>query len=118
MLIFFSGVGTGGTISGVGKYLKEKNKNIKIIAVEPEDSAVISGGEPGTHSIQGIGAGFIPKNLDLNVIDEVLPISNTSAFQYSKILAKYEGITGGISSGAVLAAAVEIHESKIMQKKK
>ena len=114
---FFSGVGTGGTISGVGKYLKEKNKNIKIIAVEPEDSAVISGGEPGTHSIQGIGAGFIPKNLDLNVIDEVLPISNTSAFQYSKILAKYEGITGGISSGAVLAAAVEIHESKIMQKK-
>ncbi|MEC8265662.1 MAG: cysteine synthase A [Pseudomonadota bacterium] len=114
---FISGVGTGGTISGVGKHLKEKNKNIKIIAVEPEDSAVISGGEPGSHSIQGIGAGFIPKNLDLSVIDQVLPISNTSAFQYSKILAKHEGIAGGISSGAVLAAAIEIHENKKMRKK-
>ncbi len=114
---FFAGVGTGGTISGVGRYLKEKNKSIKVIAVEPEDSAVISGGEPGSHSIQGIGAGFIPKNLDLNVIDQVLPISNTSAFQYSKILAKYEGIAGGISTGAVLAAAVEVHENKNMYKK-
>ena len=114
---FISGVGTGGTISGVGKYLKEKNKDVKIIAVEPEDSAVISGGEPGSHSIQGIGAGFIPKNLNLDVIDQVLPISNTSAFQFSKILGRYEGIAGGISSGAVLAAAVEIHEKKKMSKK-
>ena len=97
---FISGVGTGGTISGVGKYLKEKNKDVKIIAVEPEDSAVISGGEPGSHSIQGIGAGFIPKNLNLDVIDQVLPISNTSAFQFSKILGRYEGIAGGISSGS------------------
>ena len=88
-----------------------------MIAVEPEDSAVISGGEPGSHSIQGIGAGFIPKNLNLNVIDEVLPISNTSAFQFSKALGKYEGIAGGISSGAVLAAAAEIHEDKKMHKK-
>ena len=114
---FIAGVGTGGTISGVGKYLKEKKKNIKIIAVEPEDSAVISGGEPGSHSIQGIGAGFIPENLNLNVIDEILPISNNSAFQFSKALGKYEGIAGGISSGAVLAAAAEIHEKKKMHKK-
>jgi cysteine synthase A len=113
---FIAGVGTGGTISGVGKYLKEK-KNIKIIAVEPEDSAVISGGEPGSHSIQGIGAGFIPDNLNLNVIDEILPISNISAFQFSKALGKYEGIAGGISSGAVLAAAAEIHEKKKMHNK-
>ena len=114
---FIAGVGTGGTISGVGKYLKEKKKNIKIIAVEPEDSAVISGGEPGSHSIQGIGAGFIPENLNLNVIDEILPISNNSAFQFSKALGKYEGIAGGISSGAVLAAAAEIHEKKKMHNK-
>ena len=75
-----SGVGTGGTISGVGAFLKEKKKNIKIIAVEPEDSAVISGREAGSHSIQGIGAGFIPKNLDVSIIDETLSISNNSAF--------------------------------------
>ena len=114
---FIAGVGTGGTISGVGKYLKEKKKSIQVIAVEPEDSAVISGGEPGSHSIQGIGAGFIPKNLNLSVIDKVLPISNTSAFKFSKALGKYEGIAGGISSGAALAAAVEIHEDKKMNKK-
>lgn len=114
---FIAGVGTGGTISGVGKYLKGKKKGIKVIAVEPEDSAVISGGEPGSHSIQGIGAGFIPKNLNLKVIDEVVPISNTSAFQFSKALGKYEGIAGGISSGAVLAAAAEIHEDKKMHER-
>ena len=114
---FVAGVGTGGTISGVGKYLKGKKKGIKVIAVEPEDSAVISGGEPGSHSIQGIGAGFIPKNLNLKVIDEVVPISNTSAFQFSKALGKYEGIAGGISSGAVLAAAAEIHEDKKMHER-
>ena len=110
-----SGVGTGGTISGVGAFLKEKNKNIKIIAVEPEDSAVISGREAGSHSIQGIGAGFIPKNLDVSIIDEILSISNNSAFFFSRELAKCEGIPGGISTGAAIAAAIEIHERKEMQ---
>ena len=114
---FISGVGTGGTISGVGKYLKEKNKNIKIVAVEPEDSAVISGSDPGEHLIQGIGAGFLPKNLDLKYIDKVLSISNNSAFYYARILAKFEGIAGGISSGAALSAAVEINEEVIMKNK-
>ena len=112
-----SGVGTGGTISGVGKFLKEKKKNIKIIAVEPEDSSVISGGDPGSHSIQGIGAGFIPKNLDLKIIDQVLQISNSSAFNFSRSLGKLEGIAAGISSGAVLAAAIEIHEDPKMKNK-
>ena len=110
-----SGVGTGGTISGVGTFLKEKNKNIKIIAVEPEDSAVISGKEAGSHSIQGIGAGFIPKNLDVSIIDETLSISNNSAFFFSRELARCEGIPGGISTGAAIAAAIEIHERKEMQ---
>ena len=110
-----SGVGTGGTISGVGTFLKEKNKKIKIIAVEPEDSAVISGREAGSHSIQGIGAGFIPKNLDINIIDETLSISNNSAFFFSRELAKCEGIPGGISTGAAIAAAIEIHEKTEMQ---
>ncbi len=112
-----SGVGTGGTISGVGKFLKEKKKNIKIIAVEPEDSSVISGGDPGSHSIQGIGAGFIPKNLDLEIIDQVLQISNSSAFNFSRSLGKLEGIAAGISSGVVLAAAIEIHEDSKMKNK-
>ena len=93
------------------------NIYIKVFAVEPEDSAVISGKEPGSHSIQGIGAGFIPKTLDVNIIDHVISISNTSALNFSRSLAKYEGITGGISSGAVLAAAVEINESKKMKDK-
>ncbi len=114
---FISGIGTGGTISGVGKFLKEKKKNIKIIGVEPEDSAVINGHEPGAHSIQGIGAGFIPENLNKNIIDTVLQISNASAFTFSRMLAKSEGIAGGISTGAVLAAAVEIHEKKEMSNK-
>lgn len=112
-----SGVGTGGTISGVGKFLKERKKKIKIIAVEPEDSSVISGGDPGSHSIQGIGAGFIPKNLDLEIIDQVLQISNSSAFNFSRSLGKLEGIAAGISSGAVLAAAIEIHEDPKMKNK-
>tara|TARA_B100000963_G_C22564726_1_gene643091 strand:- start:753 stop:1397 length:645 start_codon:yes stop_codon:yes gene_type:complete len=114
---FISGVGTGGTITGVGKYLKEKNKNISVIAVEPENSAVISGSEPGQHQIQGIGAGFIPKNLNLKIIDKVLSISNNSAFSFARTLAKYEGIAGGISSGAVLSAAVEINEDVLMKNK-
>ncbi len=114
---FISGVGTGGTITGVGKFLKEKNKDIKIIAVEPEDSAVISGSNPGQHQIQGIGAGFIPKNLNLKIIDKVLSISNNSAFSYARMLAKFEGIAGGISSGAVLSAAIEVNESISMRNK-
>ncbi len=112
-----SGVGTGGTISGVGKFLKKKNKSIQIVAVEPEDSQVISGGEAGPHSIQGIGAGFVPSILDLDIIDRVLSISNSSAFEFSKRLAKIEGIAGGISSGAVLAAAIELNEEKNMYDK-
>ena len=112
-----SGVGTGGTISGVGRFLKAKNKDIQIVAVEPEDSSVIAGGEAGPHSIQGIGAGFIPSILDLDIIDRVLSISNSSAFEYSRKLAKFEGIAGGISSGAVLAAAIELNEEKYMKNK-
>ena len=114
---FISGVGTGGTITGVGKYLKEKNKLIKIIAVEPEDSAVISGSNPGQHLIQGIGAGFLPKNLNMNIIDKVFSVSNNSAFYFARMLAKIEGIAGGISSGAVLSAAIELHEDSNMKDK-
>ena len=105
------------TITGVGSFLKKKKKDISIIAVEPEDSAVIGGGEAGAHAIQGIGAGFIPKILDLNVVDNVLSISNNSAFEFAKNLAKYEGIAAGISSGAVLAAAIELNENKNMTNK-
>jgi len=112
-----SGVGTGGTISGVGRFLKAKNKDVQIVAVEPEDSSVIAGGEAGPHSIQGIGAGFIPSILDLDIIDRVLSISNSSAFEYSRKLAKLEGIAGGISSGAALAAAIELNEEKYMKNK-
>ena len=114
---FISGVGTGGTITGVGKYLKERNKLIKIIAVEPEDSAVISGSNPGQHLIQGIGAGFLPKNLNMNIIDKVLSVSNNSAFYFARMLAKIEGIAGGISSGAVLSAAIELNEDLKMKDK-
>ena len=114
---FISGVGTGGTITGVGEYLKKKNDKILVAAVEPEDSAVISGSSPGQHSIQGIGAGFIPKNLNLKIIDKVFSISNHSAFTYARMLAKYEGIAAGISSGAVLAAAIELNEQISMKNK-
>ena len=114
---FISGVGTGGTITGVGKYLKERNKLIKIIAVEPEDSAVISGSNPGQHLIQGIGAGFLPKNLNMDIIDKVLSVSNNSAFYFARMLAKIEGIAGGISSGAVLSAAIELNEDLNMKDK-
>ena len=114
---FISGVGTGGTITGVGKYLKERNKLIKIVAVEPEDSAIISGSNPGEHLIQGIGAGFLPKNLNLDIIDKVLSVSNNSAFYFARKLAKIEGIAGGISSGAVLSAAIELNEDSKMKNK-
>ena len=116
--IFIAGVGTGGTITGVGEVLKKLNPNIKIIAVEPIDSSVISGEKPGPHKIQGIGAGFIPKNLNVNVIDKVIKISNEEAFNTSKILAKTEGIFCGISSGASLIATIKISEREENKGKK
>ncbi len=103
--IFIAGVGTGGTLTGVGKFLKGKNPSIRIVAVEPKDSAVLSGEKPGAHKIQGIGAGFIPKVLDQKLIDEIIIVDNESAFNSARMLAKNEGILAGISSGAAMAAA-------------
>ena len=102
--ILISGVGTGGTITGVGRVLKKKNPKIRFIAVEPEDSPVISGGEPGPHKIQGIGAGFIPKNLDMEIISGIEKVGNQEAVDMSRLVAKLEGVPAGISSGAALVA--------------
>lgn len=106
--IFIAGIGTGGTISGVGKYLKEKNGKIKIIGIEPESSPVITKGISASHKIQGIGANFIPKNLDLSVCDEIVTVSNENALSMGNTVAKNEGLLIGISSGAAVSAAVEI----------
>jgi cysteine synthase len=105
---FVSGVGTGGTITGVGSVLKARNPAVRIIAVEPEDSPVLSGGPPGPHKIQGIGAGFVPDILDRSLIDEIITVGNQTAFETSRLLARTEGIPGGISSGAAMAAALEV----------
>lgn len=106
--VFVAGVGTGGTISGTGRYLKEKNPDIKVVAVEPKDSPVLSGGNAGAHRIQGIGAGFIPETLDVSVYDEILQVEADDAFRFGRKLAREEGILVGISSGAVVWAAIEL----------
>ena len=108
--IFVCGVGTGGTISGVGKYLKEQNPNIKVVAVEPEGSPVISKNKKGSHKIQGIGAGFIPKNYNENVVDEVMTITDEESYEGVRIMAQKEGILVGISSGANVYAALKLCE--------
>lgn len=106
--IFVAGVGTGGTITGVGEYLKDKKPGVKVVAVEPETSAVLSTGVAGAHKIQGIGAGFVPEVLDTKVYDEIIPVSNEAAFETGKLIGKSEGVLVGISSGAAAYAAVEL----------
>lgn len=106
--IFISGVGTGGTVTGTGEFLKEKNPAVKVVAVEPADSPVLSEGRAGAHKIQGIGAGFVPDTLNTSVYDEVFPVQNEDAFVTAKLLAKKEGISVGISSGAALYAALQL----------
>ena len=108
MDVFVAGVGTGGTLTGVGRYWKPRKPELKIVAVEPVHSPVISGGAPGPHKIQGIGAGFIPKNLEKSFVDEVLQVTNDQSFEFSRRLAREEGILAGISSGAAACAALEI----------
>lgn len=107
---FVAGVGTGGTVTGVGEYLKSQNPNVKIVAVEPKTSPVLSEGKAGPHKIQGIGAGFVPETLDTSIYDEVIPVSNEDAFEASKQIAKREGVLVGISSGAALKAALQLAE--------
>lgn len=106
--IFVAGVGTGGTITGVGEYLKSKNPKVKVVAVEPASSPVLSEGRGGAHKIQGIGAGFVPEVLNTSVYDEIIKVENDAAFEYGKLLAKEEGLLVGISSGAALYAAIEL----------
>jgi len=116
--VFISGVGTGGTITGTGLVLKERNPDVRIVAVEPEDSPILSGGPPGPHKIQGIGAGFVPDILQTDLIDEILTIGNQTAFDTARRLALVEGIPAGISSGAAVAAALELGERPEMKGKR
>ncbi len=106
--IFVAGIGTGGTLSGTGKYLKEKNPNIKVVGIEPLNSPLLTKGVSGSHAIQGIGANFVPENLDRNVYDEIIDVSNENAFCYARKMAQKEGIAVGISSGAALFGAIEL----------
>jgi len=106
--VFVAGVGTGGTLSGVGKFLKSKNPAVKVVAVEPKTSPVLSQGKAGAHKIQGIGAGFVPETLDTKIYDEVIPVANEDAFKFGREFARAEGVLVGISSGAALAAAFEL----------
>ena len=106
--VLIAGVGTGGTITGTGEYLKSKNKNIKVIAVEPKSSAVLSTGIAGAHKIQGIGAGFVPDVLNTKIYDEIIPVANEDAFEYGKLVGRKEGVLVGISSGAALWAGLEV----------
>lgn len=115
--VIISGVGTGGTFTGVGSVLKARKAGLKMIAVEPEDSPILSGGAPGPHKIQGIGAGFIPDNMQQDLVDEVLTIGNETAFETARLLARIEGIPGGISSGAAVAAAIEVGSRPEMARK-
>ena len=107
-----AGVGTGGTVTGVGRYLKEQNPEIRIVAVEPADSPVLSGGKPGPHKIQGIGAGFVPEVLDTGVYDEIIPVKSEDAFAAGRQVGRREGVLVGISSGAALWAAVELASAR------
>ena len=115
--IFVAGVGTGGTVSGVGKYLKEQNPDIKVVAVEPESSPVLSKGTPGPHKIQGIGAGFVPQTLNTEIYDEIITVSNEDAFATGKALARQDGLLVGISSGAAVKAATILAQRKENQSK-
>lgn len=117
MDVFVAGVGTGGTITGVGRVWRERRPSTRIVAVEPADSPVLSGGEPGSHKIQGIGAGFVPENLDTSVIDEVITVRNEEAFATARRLAREEGILGGISTGAACAAALKVAARQEMEGK-
>ena len=112
--VIVGGVGTGGTLTGVGEVLKSRKQNFRVVAVEPEDSSVLSGGSPGHHKIQGIGAGFVPDNLNTEIVDEVIRIANETAFATARKMAKLEGIPIGISSGASIAASIELAQKEEM----